>query len=314
LVVSDPSPRQAMQSILRRTVYILIPFSMLLIKYVPELGIEFHRWTGERMWIGVTLQKNGLGRLCVVCGFFLIWTLIRRWKGRDIAVSKHQTYAEVALLFLTFLLLKGPAVASYPATAVITLLLGIAMYGFLLWRQTKQARVSPFSMTAILAALLVYGMAMPLVTSSATLGDFLAMLGRDTTFTGRTEIWSSLLPVASEQPFLGLGFGSFWTPIARYYFRVGEAHNGYLDMVLDLGVLGLFFIVMFLLSSCRKAVKGLAVDFDWASLWICCLFMAVLHNATESSLNSYASHLTALLVFLAISFPAITASEDEADR
>lgn len=313
MVASDPSPRQAMQSILRRTTYILVPFSLFLIKYVPELGIEFHRWTGERMWIGVALQKNGLGRLCVVCGFFLVWTLIRRWKGRDIAVSRHQTYAEVFLLFLTLWLLKGPGVASYPATAVVTLLLGVTMYGFLLWKQAHQARISPLAMTTLLATTLVYGIATPLITSSA-LGSFLAILGRNTTFTGRTEIWGSLLPVASQQPFFGLGFGSFWTPFTRILFRAGEAHNGYLDMVLDLGYLGLILLAVFLLSSCRKAMKGLALDFDWACLWLCFLFMTVLHNATESSLNSFASPLPALLVFLALAFPAMAASNDDEKR
>ena len=310
VVASDPAPRQAMQCILRRTTYILIPFSLLLIKYVPELGIEFHRWSGERMWIGVTLQKNGLGRLCIICGFFLIWTLIRRRKGRDVAVSKHQTYAEVFLLFLTFWLLKGPGVAAYPATAVLALLFGVALYGFLLWKQAHQARVSPAAMTALLTTTLVYGIATPFITSSA-LGDFLAILGRNPTFTGRTAIWGGLIPVAAQQPFFGLGFGSFWTPYTRVHYVVSEAHNGYLDMVLDLGYVGLFLLAAFLLSSCRKAVKGLALDFDWACLWLCLLLMTVLHNSTESSLNSFASHLTALLVFLALAFPAMAASNHE---
>jgi len=312
VVASDPAPRQAMQSILRRTAYILIPFSLYLIKYVPQLGIDFHRWTGEKMWIGVALQKNGLGRLCVICAFFLIWTFVRRWQGRDIAVSRHQTYAEVFLLFLTLWILKGPG-GAYPATAVVVLILGCALYGFLLWRRAHQVEVSPSAMTALLSATLAYGIAVPYLSSSAFSG-FLGMLGRDATFTGRTEIWNALLPVASQQPLFGLGFGSFWTPFARVHYVISEAHNGYLDMVLDLGYWGLILLVIFLISSCRRAVKGLALDFDWACLWIGFLFMAVLHNATESSLNSLASHLTALLVFLAISFPAMAASDNDEPR
>lgn len=310
VVASDPEPRQAMQSILRRTTYILIPFSLYLIKYVPSLGIEFHRWSGERMWIGVTLQKNGLGRLCVICGFFLIWTFVRRWKGSDVAVSRRQTYGEAFLLFLTLWLLKGPGIAAYPATAVIVLILGVALYGYLLWSRSHHVRVSPAAMATLLTATLVYGIATPLITSSS-LGNFLAFLGRNTTFTGRTAIWSALLPVAAQQPFFGLGFGSFWTPYARFHYVLSEAHNGYLDIVLDLGYLGLFLMAVFLISSCLRAVKGLALDFDWACLWLCLLFITVLHNATESSLNSFASPLTALLVFLALAFPAMAASHHE---
>lgn len=311
LVLTDPAPRQAMQSLLRRTTYILIPFSLALIKYVPELGIEFHRWSGERMWVGAALQKNGLGRLCVICGFYLAWTLIRRWRGRDVAVCKQQTYAEVSLLFITLWLLKGPGTA-YPATAVVVLLLGIAIYSFLLIRQAHGRIVSSTAMAGMMALIIGYGISTPLISGSF-LGDILSALGRDATFTGRTAIWASLLPVASQQPILGLGFGSFWTPLTRVHYLVGEAHNGYLDVVLELGIVGLVLLSLFLLSSCRKAVSGLARNYDWASLWICLLFMTVLHNSTESSLNSFSSHLTALLVFLAICFPAICSSDERSE-
>src|SRR5439155_9224261 len=99
--LSEPSPWQAMESVLRRTVYVLIPFSMLLIKYYHELGVEYDIWNGEIQWTGVTLQKNGLGRLCLVSAFFLVWILLRRWKKTDVAAGKYHTAAEVLLLLMT---------------------------------------------------------------------------------------------------------------------------------------------------------------------------------------------------------------------
>ena len=87
LVLSEPAPRQALESVLRRTVYVLIPFSVLLIKYFPDLGVIYSRWTGEIQWIGVTLQKNGLGRLCLISAFFLVWTLTRRWQGGTLPLA-----------------------------------------------------------------------------------------------------------------------------------------------------------------------------------------------------------------------------------
>jgi O-antigen ligase len=308
VVASDPAPREAMQSLFRRTAYILIPFSLFLIRHIPALGTEFHHWSGKRMWIGVALQKNGLGRLCVVCAFFLIWTLVRRWNGRDVAISKNHTYAEIFLLLLTFWILKGPG-GAYPATAVVVLAFGLLLYAFLLWRRAQERVVRPFPIAASLTAMLAYGISIPYLTISV-LSGFLEMLGRDATFTGRTAIWAALLPVASNQPFFGLGFGSFWTPLTRIHYIVGEAHNGYLDAALDIGYFGLLLLTLYLLSSCYRAVKGLLVDFDWACLWLCLLFMTVLHNATESSLNSLASHFSALLVFMALAFPAIAASKN----
>ncbi len=109
VVLTQPIPQQALQSLLRRTVYVLIPFSIFLIKYYQERGVIYSRWTGQMQWIGVTLQKNSLGQLCLISTFFLVWTLIRRWQGRDRSVSKHQTHAEVFLLYITFWLMKGPS-------------------------------------------------------------------------------------------------------------------------------------------------------------------------------------------------------------
>lgn len=312
VVATDPAPRDAMQAIFRRTAYILIPLSLFLIRYVPALGVEFHRWRGERMWTGVTMQKNGLGRLCIICGFFLIWVLYRRYKGRDIAVSKHQTYAEVFLLGLTFWLLKGPG-GAYPATAVVVLALGLGLYGYLLWKRDHREPVSAAGLTMGLSGVLVYGITLPTLTATL-LSGFFEMLGRDVTFTGRTAIWANLIPFAEKQPLIGLGFGSFWTPFTRIQFIVGEAHNGYLDVTIGLGYLGLFLLCMFLIQSCRRAVRGLEYDFDWACFWLCLLFMTVLHNSTESSLNSFSSHLTALLVFFAFAFSKMAASAGNSPR
>ena len=72
VLLTERDPQEAMQSILRRTIFILIPFSLLLIKYFPEYGVQYGRWSGGQMWIGVTLQKNGLGRLCLMAASFRV--------------------------------------------------------------------------------------------------------------------------------------------------------------------------------------------------------------------------------------------------
>jgi len=64
VIVSEVNPRQSLASLLRRCAYVLIPFSVVLIKYYPALGRQYGRWSGIEMWIGVTNQKNSLGILC----------------------------------------------------------------------------------------------------------------------------------------------------------------------------------------------------------------------------------------------------------
>src|SRR5439155_1194762 len=110
-------PREAMIAIFRRTAYVLIPFSLVLIKYYPFYGRIYTRWSGGEMWVGAALEKNGLGRLCMIAAFFLVWILVRRWKGRDRPVARYQTAIEVFLLLMTLYLLKGSENA-YSATSI----------------------------------------------------------------------------------------------------------------------------------------------------------------------------------------------------
>jgi len=284
--------------------YILIPFSLLLIKYYPEYGVQYARWSGMQMWIGVTLQKNGLGRLCTISAFFLIWALVRRWKGRDHPVGKYLTYADVLILIMALWLLKGPPDA-YSATGIAALAVGLSTLATLLWMQKHQV----FPQVNILRATIVLIISLGIITvfvGGSTLSSFASTLGRDETLTGRTEIWADLLPVMMQKPLIGAGFGGFWTPVTRQMYGQSEAHSGYLDVLLDQGFVGMAFLTMFLLSCCRKAHRALVDDYDWGSLWICFLLMALVHNITETSLNSFASNLTAVLLFLALCSTATT--------
>lgn len=299
LVATERTPRQAMQSIFRRSAYVLIPFSILLIKYFTEYGVMYGRWSGLQMWTGVALHKNGLGRLCLISGIFLIWTLIRRWRGRDVPVTKYQTKVEVFILLLIVWLLKGPSNA-YSATSVATLVVGLAVLVGLLWKKKLQINLRSNTLAIIMVFIISYGIVTFLVSGS-NISFFASILGRDDTLTGRTDIWAELLPVAMQNPILGHGFGGFWTPLIKEKFKISESHNGYLEILLELGYFGILIFVAFLLSCCRKATKELNHDYDWACLWICFLLVAALHNVAESSLNSFGSYLTAVLIFLSVS-------------
>lgn len=73
MILSEKQPLQALESVLRRCAYVLIPLSLVLIKYFPNYGVVYSRWEGTRMATGVTTHKNSLGVLCTLLAFFLIW-------------------------------------------------------------------------------------------------------------------------------------------------------------------------------------------------------------------------------------------------
>ncbi len=298
LVLSEKEPRQAMLSLLKRNIYILIPFSIILIKYFPEYGIQY-RWNGGQMWIGVTLQKNGLGRLCMIAAFFLVWTFVRRWHRKDIPVDKRQKLADLSVLILTLFMLSGPG-GQYSATALISFSAGLLIFVGLLWTKKNQIFPGANTLMVFLTVIFSLGTLQPFL-GGALIKSASSELGRDDTLTGRTEIWAGLLPDIMQRPFFGYGFASYWTETRRGIHEIGEAHSGYFEVLLDHGLIGLLLILIFLLSSCRKAQRELRHDFDWACLWICFLVMTTIHNYTESSLSSFTTQLPAILLFLAVS-------------
>lgn len=300
LTLTERDSRQAVESILRRMVYVLIPFSLLLIRYYPEHGVVFGRWEGERMWVGLTLQKNGLGRLCTVSALYLCWVLIMRWREKRPSVSKYQTYGEILILLITLWLLKGPP-AVYPATATVALFLGLAMLLGLFWMNKRQARPSAKLVLLVFSLIITLGIVTPIV-GGRTVASFASTLGRSENLTGRTDIWAKLFSAADSHPFGGYGFGGFWTPETQEEtFGIKEAHNGYLDVYLALGILGLALNVTFWLSCCCNAYSILSYDHYWGALCICFLLMAGIHNVTESTLDLFSRQMTMVVVFLLIS-------------
>ncbi len=303
LIASESDPRHALATILKRVTYILIPYSLMLIKYFPVLGVEHGRWSGKQMWIGVTQQKNALGWLCLVSAFFIIWTLVGRWRGMERPVSKAKTRADLFVLALSLWLLKGPEDA-YSATSVAVLAAGLGMFGILSWLHGRGVFPGAFPVAFAIVLLIAWGIATPILGGSS-FATFSTAIGRDSTLTGRTEIWEGLLPLAYKHPILGCGFGGFWTSEMAEIHQENSAHNGYLDAQLQLGFAGLFLIAGYLIASGFQARRLLALDFAFGSFWLCCLAMMLLHNITESSIDTFTRQLTAFLMFLSVSSPAL---------
>nr|CBX31467.1 hypothetical protein N47_E49790 [uncultured Desulfobacterium sp.] len=300
MVATESEPRQAIQCILRRIIYIHIPFSLLLIKYYPHLGVEFARWSGGRMWIGVAQQKNSFGQLCLIAFFYLLWALYKKYQESDSPAIKYKTYTDIFLLLLTAWLLKGPG-NSYSATSIISLAAGIICYCGLLLMKKLNIRLGVMAWMMLIAFIIIYGTAAPFM-GGLSFESLFSEIGRDVTLTGRTEVWKNLIVTAMQHPLLGHGFGGFWTTEAREQYNISGSHNGYLSVLLHLGFVGLILVSLFILDSCRKAFRNLTNDYYWGSLWICYLFMFMINNITETSLGSFSTILMAIILFITVSY------------
>jgi exopolysaccharide production protein ExoQ len=298
VVLTEKDPHAATICVFRRVMVILIPLSLVLIKYFPQYGVEFGRWSGERMWIGATLQKNGLGRLSMLSAFLYVWSFARKIMGDSAPERKTYVFADISVFLISLYLLKSTP-GSYSATGIVSFVVGVGIFFLLLGLQRARIRLGRYVFAFVVVALVSFAI-YTVLAGGKTVGSATSALGRNTTLTGRTDVWASLVPVFKSKPILGRGFGSFWTTKTRILFDIPDAHSGYLDVLLETGIIGMLLLTAFLVHFSVRAQSFLREDFFWGSFCICCAVMALIHNMSESSFNSFSSHLTAVLIFLSI--------------
>jgi len=113
-------------------------------------------------------------------------------------------------------------------------------------------------------------------------------VGRDPTLTGRTNIWNAVLS-AHTNPLVGTGYESFWlgSRLKQVWslagFGINEAHNGYLEVYLNLGLIGLFLLVAFLIASYRTICRRLDASSSLAPLSLALWTILPLYNVTEAA-------------------------------
>jgi O-antigen ligase len=119
------------------------------------------------------------------------------------------------------------------------------------------------------------------------------LLGRDATLTGRVDLWLILPSYIAQRPWLGYGFAGFWIQdslnVIQIWTSVGweppQAHNGWLDAMLELGIVGLTLVViqvvLILVNGMRAVVEGREADAQYLVLMA---FVALTYNLAESSL------------------------------
>ena len=295
VVLTERFPFKALESILRRCAYILVPLSLVLIKYFPHLGRQYNRWTGELMWTGVAGQKNGLGLLCAISIFFLVWSYISRRNLKE-TDNKALILCDILILALSMYLLFGNR-SSYSATSIFILIVGTTLLFVLSRKESLTEKVAKRLKTFLIIGVLTYifmnSVLLPVITSS---------LGRDTSLTGRKSIWNTALSIANHYPVLGAGYGNLIVE-ERLWKKEGvlQTHNGYIGIYVYLGVIGLSMLGAFLLRFSSMITRVAKSQSDWAVFGICYLFMLLLYNYTESTFLGTSLTWT-LIVYLSFLF------------
>jgi exopolysaccharide production protein ExoQ len=300
VVLSDPRALEAVRTVLRRVSYLLIPLSVILIKYYPYLGKSYSPWGGQE-YTGVATTKNTLGVLCLVSGIFFFWDTVTRWYQRKDKRVRRVILVDIAFIGMTLWLLN----LSQSDTSAVCLGIGCLMIAA---AHSNFGRRHPgwlkalAPLTFVVYLVLTIGFGMGAQMSEA--------VGRSGNMSDRTRIWQVLLSVPIN-PVLGTGYQSFWlgSRIAWVWARLDgdnvlEAHNGYLETYLELGLIGLLLICTFLVATYRKICKRLKPLRPLGSLSLGLWTLLLFYNVSEAALGPGLLFVTFLMASLTVAQPA----------
>src|SRR5438874_995774 len=176
VVLSEADPTTAVVTLVRRCAYILVPYSVLLIKYYRELAVVYNQWTGEEYLAGVTTDKNSLGRLCLIAGIFALWELIITRRGKNLYTMLNRSIGMIMFVVTVWLLVKSKSATSLGAFILgCGILIGLGLPVF-------RTRVKYLGTAVLLISVIVVGLNESFNLAQTAVEG----LGRNMTFTERT--------------------------------------------------------------------------------------------------------------------------------
>ena len=265
--------------------------SLIVALALPAYGISVDP-RGEA-WRGIFWYKNALGGNMALSALAFLCVAL----GCQTRRCRWLAWGGVGLS--TVLLVLSESITALVAFVVVLTLYPISRA--LRWRRTL---VVPVYIMGVLACGCVAAL---LLTSSE---GVLAALGRDPTLTGRTELWSAVLEMIRQRPWLGYGFQAFWlgwmgesSHVLLWMagtegnYSYAAADNGYLELALSLGLLGVSLYLFAFLRTFFRAVRWARITKTAEGLWpLMLLTFLLIYNLSESVILAHNSVLWILYV------------------
>jgi exopolysaccharide production protein ExoQ len=225
-------------------------------------------------WFGVFVHRNALGRMMVFSTIVLVVfsRVYKEWKLQ----------ASLGILSSLVLLLLSTSKGS-----IIYLTILLCLFLLLPGLRGKWSKVLGIVMCGSISGIAV------LYLVITHFDAFTAMLGRDTNMTGRIPMWIASAIMALQRPWLGYGYSAFWLgtegPSIGVWrlmdWEAPHAHNGLLNLWLDLGLVGVGVFLTGFFLSVRRAFHNLRAEATPEAVWPF-MFLAFFFvtNLTESSM------------------------------
>ena len=300
IVLSDRDPVAAFKRVLARVGFFLIPLSVLLIKYYPSLGVGYGAWGGGPIYVGVTMNKNSLGVICLCFGLGALWRFMIDYQNKEVPGRTRHLISQGGLLVMVFWL--------FWISNSMTSMSCFLMASILLIAANSRAVIRRPAMVHLLAASMLAVSSMVVFLDVSP--DILAAMGRNPTLTDRTEVWGILRSLAGS-PLFGTGFESYWLgPRLEklwniYWWHPNEAHNGYLEIFLQLGWVGVGLLAFVIFTGYRNVFRAWRQDVRNGSIFLAFFFVGLVYNFTEAAFFRMLAPAWIFFLFAIVSVPAL---------
>ena len=277
VVLTDPNPSLAIRRIFERVGFVLLPLSILFIVFLPSMGSSYDPLDHVTMYFGVTTFKNLLGVTSLFCGLGGLWSFLGAWQDRATANRTRLLIAHATVIAMAvWLIVKADSMTSLSCFGLAGMVMVIASTR---WMERRPSFL--FLFVAGAAGVALFALFLD------TGGSMLQSIGRNSTLTGRTQIWAAVL-AQRINPVLGTGFESFWmgnrlqSVWSLSQVGIEEAHNGYLELYLNLGWVGLTLLAVLIVSGYRHALCLFHRDPAAGRLRVAFLTAGIIYSCTEA--------------------------------
>jgi exopolysaccharide production protein ExoQ len=270
------------------TIMASIVFALAL----PQYGLDQMGGHSDA-WKGIFSAKNYLGNMAL---FFMTAAVSYRPRTTSLRLVRffQIIFCLVAIAF------------SHAATAYLLTVVYIVYFAIL--RSLRHFRKKDYFLVCLTFALVLSSAVAIIVLWPDSIFE---LLGKDVTLTGRTGIWTAVLESILKRPWTGYGYQAFWLGLEGESYRVilavswvlAQAQNGFLDVLLELGVVGLTIVVLMFGFAFRDGVACLFESRDPGQLWAVEWYLAIvvltlIYNLDESFLFE-PKHLGSMMFLLA---------------
>ncbi len=253
--------------------------SILAVFFLPTSGLQYFQWEEVYRWRGVTTNPNSLGLICLLT----VWS-----NAGMILTTKNQKLRILGVGFIGVAIacLIGAESRTSQMMSVVSVVLSVLIY--YVYTDTNAGRRKKL-------VFLTYFLIVISVVLVAFFADFFVpdnathALGREKNLSGRTNLWQDAFILIKMHPLVGWGFDNHKAAYEVIFNEVPHYHNGYIDMLVAGGAIGLALFLAFIIRIFRDDFKALKITPGVFAPFLGLMVAFMIYNMTEVTIGAFAN-------------------------